>query len=184
LIGQEEDFGTILNGKKKQIKPTIKMFDPTAKNEKDLPLYPNILPYGHSISAPAFRPDDQKAITKKAVTSMNEQVEAQLKNLKEQYDLIRKQVNELEQRRIISIIIYEKAKLGFSPVAGDFYHLYRKTDNTYFLSIISPEEWGRRSDLFFVASVRLFHDDTWKLESVFTNELKELYDIYLGNDQK
>jgi hypothetical protein len=159
------------------------MFDPTEKNEYDLPLYPQLLPYGHTVGAPAFRPNDQAVIQSHALSAMNEQVDSQLKNLKEQAELIRKQVLELEKRRILSYIIYHYGELKSNPSINKLYHLYKRTDSSFFLTMISPQEWGQSGkDLKYVATVKMLHDNTWSLESVFTDELRDLYDLYYKTD--
>ena len=58
-------------------------------------------------------------------------------------------------------MIYE-AKLNFRPVIGHVYHLYQKHDDTYLLSMISPQEWGDGGPFKqFIASAKLLADHTW-----------------------
>jgi hypothetical protein len=47
-------------------------------------------------------------------------------------------------------------------VFGQTYYLYEKKDDSHFLSLVSPKEWGG-SDPFkkCVASVKLLADHTW-----------------------
>jgi len=60
------------------------------------------------------------------------------------------------------MIIYG-ARLSFSPVIGQVYHLYEKADGSHILSMISPREWGGGAGPFrrHMARVRLLADHTW-----------------------
>ncbi len=92
---------------------------------------------------------------------MNEQVEMQKKQILDQVELLKRQYTELEERRIVSLLVY-RAKFGFKPDAGEVYHLYLKDDNTLFLSLIAPYEWNK-PDIEFVATVKQLYDMTWQL---------------------
>jgi hypothetical protein len=155
------------------------MFDPTQKDENDLPLFPQLLPYGHTIGAPAFRPNDQRAIAKRSISAMNEQVDTQMKMLREQAEVIQRQALELEKRRILSYIIYERGELKSDPCINKPYHLYKRDDGSFFLTFISPNEWNySKKNLIYVATVKMLSDNTWALESSMTNDLQDLYDLY------
>jgi hypothetical protein len=149
----------------------INVMDVTAKDENELPLFPGLLPYGHSASAPAFRPNEMGVILSKSAAAMNEQVEMQKKQILDQLELLKKQYTELEERRIISNLVY-CAKYGFKPDAGEVYHLYQRDDKTLFLSLIAPYEWSK-PDIVFVATVKQLHDMTWQLLTR-TDNLQEI----------
>lgn len=135
--------------------------DPTQKDENQLPLFPGLLPYGHTIGAPSFRPNEMGAILSKSMTAMSEQVEAQKAQIIQQVELLKKQYAELEERALISIIIYQ-AELRFKPDCGQTYYLYSRKNGTTFLSMIEPKSWRRR-DIIFIASVKLLSDMTWSV---------------------
>lgn len=137
------------------------MIDPTEKDENQLPLYPGLIPYPHTIGAPAFRPNERGMILSKSASAMNEQVEMQKKQIMEQVELLKKQYKDLEERRIISNLIYQ-AHFNFKPDAGEVYHLYMRDDNSLFLSLIAPYEWSK-PEIEFVATVKQLHDMTWQL---------------------
>lgn len=134
--------------------------DVTSKDKNNLPLFPGLLPYGHTASAPAFRPTETGALIAKSAKAMNEQVDLQKKQIIEQAETLKRQYIELEERRVLSNLIYE-AKCGFKTDAGGVYHLYSRVDGSMFLSLISPNEW-RVSDLSFVATVKQLYDMTWQ----------------------
>jgi|688.fasta_scaffold18054_12 hypothetical protein len=133
--------------------------DHTAKDENLQPLFPGLLPYGHTIGAPAFRPTEMGVILSKSASAMNEQVEMQKSQILQQLELLKKQYIELEERRIISLIVYQ-AELRFKPENGHTYYLYNRENGTTFLSMIEPTSWNR-GDLIYIASVKLLSDMTW-----------------------
>jgi hypothetical protein len=133
----------------------------TAKDENELPLFPGLLPYGHTVGAPAFRPNERGVIISKSAQAMNEQVDMQKRQIAEQVELLKKQYLELEERRVISNMVYA-ADFRFKPDAGEIYHLYLRSDNTLFLSIIAPYEWSK-PDIEFIATVKQMYDMTWQL---------------------
>jgi hypothetical protein len=64
-------------------------------------------------------------------------------------------------RKELSMIIYS-AKLSFTPVIGNLYYLYEKNDDTHFVSMVSPKEWGGSGPFkSFIAQVKLLADHTW-----------------------
>jgi hypothetical protein len=132
--------------------------DHTAKDENLQPLFPGLLPYGHTIGAPAFRPNEMGVILGKSVEAMNEQVEMQKAQILQQVELLKKQYMELEERRAISLLIYQ-ADFKFKPVTGHTYHLYLRDDHTLFLSLIEPGSWNQTH----VATVKHLADMTWSV---------------------
>jgi len=133
--------------------------DPTAKDENQQPLFPGLLPYGHTIGAPAFRPTEMGVIVSKSAAAMNEQVEMQKAQILKQVDLLKQQYVELEERRIISLLIYN-TELRFKPDVGHTYTLYRRENGSIFLSMIEPQNW-KRDDIEYIAIVKLLSDMTW-----------------------
>jgi hypothetical protein len=137
------------------------MKDVTSKNEYYLPLFPGLLPYPHTVGAPAFKPTKEGVIRSKSQTAMSEQVQVQKDQILEQVKLLQKQYSELVERETISNLIY-RAEIKFKPVPGHTYHLYLR-DTGYFLSLIEPNQWGRTFKAQFVASIKLLYDLTWQV---------------------
>jgi hypothetical protein len=136
-------------------------FDPTAKDENQQPLFPGLLPYGHTIGAPAFRPTEMGVIVSKSAAAMNEQVEMQKEQILKQVELLKQQYTELEERRLISLLVYN-AELRFKPDVGHTYTLYKRDGGNAFLSMIEPQNWHRQ-DITYIATVKLLSDMTWSV---------------------
>lgn len=135
----------------------------TEKNEKDLPLYPGLLPYGHTVGAPAFRPNNEAEIKNSSQRSMIQQVNMQRDQIIEQLRLLEKQYKELDDRQMISNLIYS-VDMRFKPVPGEVYFLYfRQSEKNYFISLIEPDYWGKAKPPTYVAKITLLYDLTWKV---------------------
>jgi hypothetical protein len=128
---------------------------------------PGLIPYAHHVSSAVIRPEDLGKVRVRALTAMEEQTNLQLKQIQEQIALLAKQANEIKKRAEISYTIYS-AHMGFEPLVGYTYYLYKNNDNRHFLSIIAPNEWGasKRYDEF-VCKVKLLGDHTWQVLDEF-----------------
>jgi hypothetical protein len=73
-------------------------------------------PYATSLSAPVITTTDSLAWKNRNINKVNKHVQAKYNNL-----------------------VYG-AKFNFEPIVGDIYHLYKRADESIFLSIIAPEE--------------------------------------------
>jgi uncharacterized protein YkuJ len=121
----------------------------------------SILPYASSAGSVAIRPTKEGVIKHKALSAMEEQTNMQLDQIREQITLLAKQAAQLQQRKSLSLKIYE-SKLSFKPQIGQTYHLYQKKDDSHILSLVAPKEWGGAGPFKnFISSVRLLADHTW-----------------------
>ena len=122
----------------------------------------SVLPYSASVSGAVIRPTEEGVIRHKALTAMEEQTNTQLEQIRKQIELLALQAQEIQQRKELSMMIYG-ARLSFSPVIGQVYHLYEKQDGSHLLSMISPREWGGGAGPFrrHMARVKLLADHTW-----------------------
>lgn len=124
---------------------------------------PGLLPYAHTAGGAVIRPEDKGQIRGNAMTAMYDQTDRQMEQLRQQMETLMGQAKSLQNRMAVSEIIYQ-ADVPFQPVIHHIYHLYqRKTDGRHLLSMISPEEWGRRNPYEHLASVRLLGDHTWEV---------------------
>lgn len=123
---------------------------------------PGTLAYPHTIGGVVIRPEDVGRIKSNALAAMTEQTELQLDQIREQIRLLATQVERIEQRKQISLLIYG-AEMGFNPLISHHYDLYRKRDGKLILSMVKPAEWGRSMPYEHVASVKLLSDHTWEV---------------------
>jgi len=123
-----------------------------------------LLPYAHHVGSAVIKPDKESVIKSKALAAMEEQTEMQIAQIKKQIDLLAEQAREIIQRKELSYKIYQ-ASMGFTPLIGHTYYLYQRNDESYVLSMVSPEEWGARIPFqAFEGKVRLLADHTWTIE--------------------
>ena len=124
---------------------------------------PGLLPYAHTAGGAVIRPEDKGQIRGNAMTAMYDQTDRQMEQLRRQMETLVDQAKSLKDRMEISEIIYN-ADVPFQPVIHHLYHLYqRKSDGRHLLSMIAPDEWGRKKPYDFFATVRLLGDHTWEV---------------------
>ncbi len=122
----------------------------------------SVLPYSASVAGAVIKPTEEGMIRHTALTAMEEQTNMQLSQIRQQIELLALQAREIQQRKELSMIIYD-ARLSFAPVIGKVYYLYEKEDHSYLVSMVSPQEWGKKIPFKkFVAAVQLLADHTWK----------------------
>jgi hypothetical protein len=132
----------------------------------DEPIYKgphSLSPYPMHLGSPKIVPHDRGKIRAIAVDNIYKGAEMQMNLLRRQADLLIKQAEEIESRISISERIY-MADMGFEPVSGIIYHLYKSGDREV-ISLIGPHEWGVRGCLFgdWLATMRLLGDKTWEI---------------------
>lgn len=124
---------------------------------------PGTLPYAHHSGSALVKPEDQGKISGRAVAAMHTQTEMQMAQIYEQMRLLAEQAKKIQSRVEVSERIYQ-ASMAFEPLINHRYFLYQKADGSDFLSMIAPEEWGRKGDwAAFVAEVKLLADHTWEI---------------------
>lgn len=125
---------------------------------------PGLTKFAHNLSSGKIVPLEEGAIRSNSLKAMTEQISLQMEQIIAQIKLLAGQVEELQKRKDISELVYT-AKLTFEPVVGKVYFLYQSVErNERFLSMVSPEEWGKKMEnLNFIAQVRLLGDRTWKV---------------------
>jgi hypothetical protein len=125
---------------------------------------PHLLPYAHTVGGAVIKPIDKGRTKGLAVEAMREQTNMQLEQLRQQIELLAAQAQAIQKRVQISEMIYQ-ADMNFKPLINHIYHLYQRADETPVLSMIGPEEWGRKGCPFarFLATARLLADHTWQI---------------------
>jgi hypothetical protein len=89
-------------------------------------------PYATSLSAPVITTTDSLAWKNRNINKVNKHVQAKYNELKSAY-------TKMMQQYEYNNLVYG-AKFNFEPIVGDIYHLYKRADESIFLSIIAPEE--------------------------------------------
>ena len=124
---------------------------------------PHSLEYGHHVGSAVVKPEDQGRLKGLAVSAMEQQTDRQLGQIYEQMQLLADQAKKIQERKEISERIY-LAEIRFTPIISHVYHLYRKDDGRFTLSLIAPNQWGKSGARFdFVATVQLLADHTWDI---------------------
>jgi len=126
---------------------------------------PGLLEYAHHVGSALIKPDNLDVIKNNAVQALVEQTDIQLQQIKDQIDLLARQAKGIIERRTISMSIYQ-ANLRFKPVIGQHYYLYKLEQGDFTLSMIGPNEWGKKGMPYeeFLHKVRLRGDHTWEIE--------------------
>ena len=127
---------------------------------------PHLLPYAHTVGSIAFKPTEEGKIKSRAVSAMEHQTDTQLKQIYEQMKLLASQAEAVKNRIEISEKIYQ-AEMRFEPYVNHIYHLYETEEGKNILSMIAPDQWGRRGCPYFqfLATAKLLGDHTWEIIS-------------------
>lgn len=125
---------------------------------------PGLLPYAHTVGGSVIKPIDEGRVKGNALAAMEQQTDMQMAQLYKQMELLAKQAEAIKKRKEVSESIY-LADMSFEPKIGHAYYLYEKENGKSVVSLVAPNEWGRRGMPFaaFVAKVRLLADHTWDI---------------------
>ena len=123
---------------------------------------PHLLPYAHNVGSAVIKPIDKGRVKGLALDAMYEQTNVQLSQLREQVEILVAQAKQIHDRVSISEKIYQ-ADMGFKPLISRNYHLYKRKNDSYVLSMIAPQEWGTNPPFEFIASVKMLSDHTWEV---------------------
>ena len=107
------------------------------------------LSYGSNVSAPAISLENVGGWKQSNAELANKNFKTKFDELKEEYERL---VNEVQ----LNELVYS-AKYNFTPVMGEVYHLYSKTDDSIFLSLISPDSWNQK----YLGSFKLDASHKW-----------------------
>ena len=123
---------------------------------------PGLLPYASHIGSAIIKPIESGKEKGLGMKAMYEQTDRNLKRIKDQVELLIRQAQEIHDRIDFSEKIY-LADCSFTPIIGQLYHLYERSDESRFLSMVSPLEWGKNKELKFICSTKLLADHTWEV---------------------
>ncbi|MCR9251030.1 MAG: DUF2452 domain-containing protein [bacterium] len=124
---------------------------------------PGLIEFAHTVGSALVKPIDQGKTKGKAIAAMHDQTHRQFKQLYDQMQTLVNQARDLQQRVDISERIY-LAQMSFEPVINYDYYLYERKDGTDLLSMVSPQEWGKKFPFnLYIAHVKLLSDHTWEV---------------------
>lgn len=112
--------------------------------------YAKGLTYGTNLSAPSIKMEDVKGWRNYGVTSVNHHFKSKFEELKLALENLFEEFNWNE-------LIYNHVEYNFTPIIGQVYYLYKKSDESLFLSLIEPTSWNR----IYIGSFKLDSSNKW-----------------------
>ncbi len=132
-------------------------------DEENIAQNPGTLEYPHHVGGQPIKPVDKSKVKGRAVAAMQEQTDQQLGQIRKQMEVLAEQARDIQNRVDISEKIYE-AETSFEPHIGHTYYLYARENGQYVLSMIGPDDWGKRMPFHeYVSTVKLLSDHTWEV---------------------
>ena len=121
------------------------------------------IPYPVSTLSPPIVPNDLTSFKSRGISSIERELSLKLENIKNEYI---ETINHYNWNKLVYSSDY-----AFEPVIGNIYYLYRRTDGTFILSMISPDEWY----LEYIATVKLSVERQFELQSIGATTEAELF---------
>ena len=112
--------------------------------------YAHLLPYATNVGAPVIIPENVS-------TWKNEKILKTNHYFNKKYDEIKKEYEKLAEEFEWNKIVYS-SNYSFQPIIGEKYHLYRRNNGEYFLSLIEPQSWKQEH----VGTFEMDSDNKWK----------------------
>lgn len=112
--------------------------------------YPRELVYGSNLGAPAIKIDNVAGWRLSSIQNVNSEFQTR-------YEELMTEAQKLKEEYEWNELIYGKVEYTFQPIVGQTYHLYRRANDTLFLSIIEPRSWR----VEYIASFRLDSTNKW-----------------------
>jgi len=126
------------------------------------------IPYPVSTLSPPIIPNDLTSFKSRGISSIERELSLKLENIKNEYI---ETINHYNWNKLVYSSDY-----AFEPVIGSIYYLYRRTDGTFILSMISPDEWY----LEYIATVKLSVERQFELQSIGATTEAELFGRPIG----
>jgi hypothetical protein len=127
-------------------------------DEKDLPdnYVPNAhsLPYASDLGAPVIKPDHSLGGWKVGAVHIAN------KHYEEKFNKLKKEFEELAEDYKWNEIIFN-AEMRFKPVIGKEYHLYKKENGNFYLTLFAPYEKMSGNE-GYEGKFRLNYDNRWE----------------------
>jgi hypothetical protein len=111
--------------------------------------YQGQLTYGSNLGAPAIKLEDVDGWKKNQAADANKHFNTRYEELKDKF-------NEMLEEVYWNDLVYQ-SQYTFIPIIGETYHLYKRSNETMFLSIIEPSNWNMEC----VGSFKLDSNKKW-----------------------
>lgn len=112
--------------------------------------YPRELTYGSNLGAPAIKVDNVAGWKLSNIQNVNSEFQAR-------YEELMVEAKKLKEEYEWNELIYSRVEYTFQPTVGQIYHLYRRRNESMFLSIIDPGSWSME----YIGSFRLESTNKW-----------------------
>ena len=112
--------------------------------------YPRELMYGSNLGAPAIKVDNVAGWKLSNIQNVNSEFQAR-------YEELMVEAKKLKEEYEWNELIYSRVEYTFQPTVGQIYHLYRRRNESMFLSIIDPGSWSME----YIGSFRLESTNKW-----------------------
>lgn len=146
-------------------------------DEEKVAQNPGLMQYAHHAGSALVKPEDMGKVKGRAQMAMRQQTFDQLERLQKQMANLMKEAQEIQDRIKLSERIYN-AQMSFEPIINHTYYLYENTDGSDMLSMIAPDQWGKKQPFNqFLAEALLLADHTWKILYNNTDDASEIIDI-------
>ncbi len=117
-------------------------------------------PYPVSRMAPATELVDLARQIEEADQMLGNVVHAKLKVIAEQMKALQQEARSILESSARDQQLH-RAQCQFKRQPGKIYHLYRRSEDALYFSMLSPEEWGGKPPHEFMGSYRLENDMSW-----------------------
>ena len=121
------------------------------------------IPYPVSTLSPPIVPNDLTNFKTTGISRVEKELRLKLENIKTEYI---ETINHYNWNKLVY-----SSEYAFEPVIGNTYYLYRRSNGTFILSMISPDEWY----LEYIATVRLSVEKQFELQSIGATSEAELF---------
>lgn len=121
------------------------------------------IPYPVSTLSPPIVPNDLTSFKSSGISRVEKDLHLKLEKIKEEYIST---INHYNWNKLVY-----SSEYAFEPVIGNTYHLYRRCNGTFILSMINPDQWY----LEYVATVRLNVDRQFELQNLGDTTEAELF---------
>ncbi len=120
----------------------------------------NAAPYPVSRMAPATELVDLAREIAEADQVLGNVVHGKLKVIAEQMKVLQQEAKSILETTARDRQLH-RARCNFKRQPGKVYHLYCKSDDTRYFSMLSPKEWGAEPPHAYLGSYRLESDMSW-----------------------